>query len=119
MSPDQDITLLSPANIVEFAPLYRTVFNLPPWNDGWSEEAVTERLTSFAKSPTFRGMGVLTAGEPIGLVLGWGERWVQGWVFHIKEMCIHERYQREGYGAKLMQCFEDHTRRISTSSKIL
>jgi len=53
-------------------------------------------------------MGLSMHGEAIGLVLGWGERWVQGWVFHIKEMCIHERYQGQGFGAKLMRGFEEH-----------
>lgn len=53
-------------------------------------------------------MGLSMHGEAIGLVLGWGERWVQSWVFHIKEMCIDERYQRQGFGAKLMRGFEEH-----------
>jgi len=104
----ESITSLSLENISEFVPLYRSVFNAPPWNDGWTEAVAAERLASFAQSPAFQGMGLSMHGEAIGLVLGWGERWVQGWVFHIKEMCIHERYQGQGFGAKLMRGFEEH-----------
>lgn len=112
----ENFTLLSVENIAEFVPLYCSVFNSPPWNDGWSEAAVAERLTSFTQSPTFQGMGLSLQGEAVGLVLGWGERWVQGWVFQVKEMCIHVRCQREGFGARLMHAFELHLRELGFTS---
>ncbi|MEH3087887.1 MAG: GNAT family N-acetyltransferase [Xylophilus ampelinus] len=97
-------------NIERFAALYLSVFNSPPWNDGWSSQAVTERLSSFAAMPTFTGLGMEKDGTPVGLVLGWGERWVRGWVFHLKEMCVAAPLQRLGTGSRLMREFEQRLR---------
>lgn len=97
---------LTEQTIPTFVELYEAVFNAPPWNDGWETSAVLERLTSFAQHPKFQGLGVQEAGRPIALVLGWGERWTQGWHFHIKEMCIAPQKQRTGLGTKLLAEFE-------------
>lgn len=102
------IVPLSSANVDRFAQLYQSVFNSPPWNDGWSGAAVSERLAAFAACPNFHGLGLLHDDEPVGLVLGWGERWVDGWTFHIKELCIHAACQRQGQGKKLMRAFEEN-----------
>jgi aminoglycoside 6'-N-acetyltransferase I len=91
----------------KYVPLYVSVFNAPPWNDGWSEQSALERLSSFAAIPKFRGLALIEERIPVGLVLGWGERWANGWVFHVKEMCISESRQRKGLGTVLMKGFED------------
>lgn len=101
-----ELVELSGLNIGSFAQLYVDVFNAPPWNDGWSPSAANERLTSFTEFPRFRGLGLVQNGEPAALVLGWGERWASGWVFHIKEMCIATALQRCGVGRKLLTIFE-------------
>ncbi len=108
---NEEFVTLSRANLPVFADLYQSVFNAPPWNDGWIKEAATERLTTFADFPTFRGMGILHEEIPIAFVLGWGERWVQGWVFHVKEMCVHSDWQRRGLGRELMTAFESQLSR--------
>lgn len=98
---------LSLDNIAELAPLYCSVFNSPPWNDGWTEAAAIERLESFAKYPRFHGLALFKDGAPAALVLGWGERWVHGWVFHIKELCVRTETQNQGIGHRLMLSFEE------------
>lgn len=102
--------VLSPANLGDFAALYLAVFNAPPWNDGWSQDAVQERLASFLAFPRFEGLGLWAGDAPVGLVLGWGERWVAGWQFHIKEMCIATGHQGQGLGSQLLQAFEARLR---------
>lgn len=98
---------LSGATIERFAALYQSVFNGEPWRDGWSQEAVIERLASFAQYPKFLGLGCVVGSKPVALVLGWGERWVGGWQFHIKEMCVASDAQRQHLGAKLLSKFEN------------
>lgn len=98
-------------NIARFASLYASVFNAPPWHDGWSVESASERLHAFSVFPAFHGMGLLRAAEPVGLVLGWGERWTTGWVFHLKEMCVHPASQGQGLGTQLMSAVEEKLRR--------
>lgn len=98
---------LTAENIADCADLYLGVFNAPPWNDGWEHAAVRERLAAFMAFPTARGMALLVEGAPVAMVLGWKERWVNGWTFHIKEMCVAAPVQRRGAGAALMQALEE------------
>jgi len=94
-------------NVHEFASLYVAVFNAPPWNDGWSTTAVVERLQSFAGNPAFKGFGLKSQGEEVALVLGWRERWIHSWEFHVKEMCVHPDRQGQGIGTHLIQLLEE------------
>jgi aminoglycoside 6'-N-acetyltransferase I len=101
-----EVVEITQENIHSFAGLYIDVFNQPPWNDGWSKTAVLERFQSFAAFPRFRGLGYLTAGHPTALVFGWGERWTNGWNFHVREMCVAVPLQRGGFGKRLLLAFE-------------
>jgi ribosomal protein S18 acetylase RimI-like enzyme len=82
------------------------VFNADPWRDGWTEEAAEERMSQFVSFPGFRGLAAYDGSTPVGLVLGWKERWVQGWVFHIKEMCVAEQRRGRGIGSRLLSELE-------------
>ncbi|GAB2893228.1 hypothetical protein GCM10027046_22700 [Uliginosibacterium flavum] len=110
---------LTADNIARFVPLYVSVFNAPPWNDGWTEGVALERLQSFARFPTFDGLGLLIDGEPAALVLGWGERWVKSWIFHIQEFCVAGDRQRSGLGKVLMSEFERRLQEQGFSSVYL
>ena len=103
----REFVTITRANVHLFSALFRSVFNSPPWNDGWSEQAAVERLTAFAEFPQFRGLGLMMEGKPVALILGWGERWVEGWVFHVKEMCIRNDLQRQGLGTQLLSTLEE------------
>lgn len=98
---------LTAENIADCADLYLGVFNAPPWNDGWEHAAVVERLAAFMAFPAARAMALLVEEVPVAMVLGWKERWVNGWTFHIKEMCVAGHLQRQGAGAILMRALED------------
>lgn len=99
---------LSSANTDKMVPLYRSVFNTDPWNDGWTHEAASERLASFAKYPEYFGLSLWVQGTVAGFALGWAERWATGWQFHLYEMCIAVEQQRRGYGHALLKEFERH-----------
>ncbi|WP_099737496.1 hypothetical protein [Comamonas sp. 26] len=58
---------ISTENFQQFALLYQEVFNAPPWSDGWTVLAATERLGSFAAMPTFRGLGIFGMSKPSAL----------------------------------------------------
>jgi GNAT superfamily N-acetyltransferase len=98
------------ANIDQFVDLYVAVFSGAPWNDGWSREAALERLTAFTTHPRFYGLGRIEGREPAALVMGWGERWVRGWMFHVKEMCVAVALQRKGFGNGLLKSLESNLR---------
>ena len=42
-------------NIADYAKLYMSVFNSPPWNDSWSEETAVRRISAMMSSETFIG----------------------------------------------------------------
>ena len=90
------------SNILAFSDLYVSVFNAAPWKDGWSLEAVHERFRSFSNYPSFFGLGHVADGRPNALAFGWSERWVNGWHYHLKEMCVAPHVQRRGLGGKLI-----------------
>lgn len=102
---------LNTTNIMGYVDVYRSVFNAPPWNDGWSTEAASERLRVFTSFPTFQGIGLVRDSRPAGLALGWGERWTEGWTFHLKEMCLAQTLHRQGLGTRLMNALEESLRR--------
>jgi aminoglycoside 6'-N-acetyltransferase I len=89
-------------SILTFADLYLSVFNAAPWNDGWSLEAVRERFHSFSRYPSFFGLGHVANSLPNALAFGWSERWVNGWHYHLKEMCVAPHAQRRGLGGRLI-----------------
>lgn len=97
---------VSPREVEGFAELYTEVFNAPPWHDGWSVPVAAERLRAFAETPRFEALGAFRGGRPVGLVLGGGERWVKGWVLHVREMFVAPSLQRSGVGRRLLAQFE-------------
>jgi aminoglycoside 6'-N-acetyltransferase I len=94
--------LLTEENMSTVVPLYCRVFNAAPWNDGWTDAVARERLKTFGKFPNFLGAAMMDGAEVIGFALGWAERWVDSWQFHLYEMCIDSKLQGQGYGRKLM-----------------
>ena len=107
---------LTAENIAGCADLYLGVFNVPPWSDGWERTAVLERLAAFMAFPDARGMALLQEGVPVAMALGWKERWVNGWAFHLKEMCVAGHLQRQGAGAGLLRALEDRLRSEGVTS---
>lgn len=101
-----DFAVVTKRDVESFAGLYAEVFNAAPWHDGWSMQAASERLNAIAESPRLEALGAFQAGKPVGLVLGNGERWVKGWVLHIREMFVASRLQRTGVGRRLLAHFE-------------
>ena len=97
---------VAPQDIGGFAALYTEVFNAPPWQDGWSAPVAVERLEAMAAAPRFEALGAYQAGERVALVLGNGERWVKGWVLHLREMFVAPALQRAGIGSRLLARFE-------------
>ena len=97
---------VAPQDIEGFAGLYVEVFNAPPWQDGWSVPVAAERLRSMAAAPRFEALGAYQDGQRVGIVLGNGERWVKGWVLHLREMFIAPHVQRRGIGRQLLAEFE-------------
>ncbi|WP_410497896.1 GNAT family N-acetyltransferase [Chitinibacter sp. S2-10] len=93
-------------HLAPFCELYLRVFNAAPWHDGWQIDAVRERFATFSQFPRFYGLGMLADEVPVGLVFGWGERWIDGWHFFLKEFCVDTQWQGQGLGKRLFAEYE-------------
>jgi ribosomal protein S18 acetylase RimI-like enzyme len=98
-------------NIAHFVDLYASVFNAAPWNDRWTGEVIRERFEAFVQFPRFHGLGYIANNSPAAMVFGWNERWIQGWHFHLKEMCVATALQRQGIRSLLLKEFENRLAR--------
>ena len=82
--------------------LFVATFNTPPWNDGWSHDAASERLAALIQHVGFRGAICHWGAEPVGLLLGQAERWIADYHFNLMEMCVAPEHQRRGIGTALL-----------------
>jgi aminoglycoside 6'-N-acetyltransferase I len=89
-------------DIAELTQLFVACFNAPPWNDGWSEAAARERLGDLLSAKQARGAVALDGIQPVGMILGQRERWVDAHHFNIVEMCVLPAQQRQGIGEALL-----------------
>lgn len=95
--------LLAPA--VE---VFVEVFNAEPWNDRWTTETATQRLTDLLAVPGFEGAVLLVDGTLIAFAGGYRQRWWDGGDhFYIAEMAVRRAGQRSGYGTRLLRTFLD------------
>ncbi len=85
----------------EAAAAYAQAFNSEPWNDGWTQDAATERLERMMRHPDSLGLAAIE-GELLGFACGWRERWLKADHFHLKEMCVVPDRQRSGIGSALL-----------------
>lgn len=60
------------------AALYREVFNAPPWNDAWTDETASRRLTETLQTPQAFGLLLWLDGVLVGVAMGHQEQWFDG-----------------------------------------
>lgn len=99
--------------------VFVSCFNEPPWNDGWTLEAARERLGAIVESRFFCGAVAFVDEEPVGLVLGQKERWVDAFHFNLQEMCVRSSYQRRGVGRALLDYLKQELQRDGVSKMYL
>jgi aminoglycoside 6'-N-acetyltransferase I len=99
-----DIVEMDPDRLTPFAELYVDVFNSPPWSEEWTVPIALARLGEIAGTPGFLGLAVLDEESVVGFVAGYGETFLDGTDFYIKEMCVKTDRQRQGIGTALLDC---------------
>ncbi len=99
--------------------VFISCFNEPPWNDGWTFAVARERLAAILESRLFCGAVAFIDEEPVGLVLGQKERWVDAFHFNLQEMCVRSSHQRRGLGRSLLAHLKQELRRDGVSKMYL
>lgn len=89
-------------NIADYAGLYVSVFNSPPWNDLWSEKTAMRRISEMMSSETFIGKAAYIDDAPVGIIMGQSEQGDVSVQFHLLEFCVKTTAQNKGIGTSLM-----------------
>lgn len=95
---------LSDLNIL--VKMYIETFNAGPWNDEWTVETASRRLTQMIKCPDSYGLLAYVDNVPAGMILGAEEQYYNGLMFNIKEFCINNQLRGKGLGTSIYEEFE-------------
>lgn len=99
--------------------IYIKTFNSPPWNDKWTSETASKRLTQMMDCPGAYGILAYEEDLIIGMILGAEEQYYNGVMFNIKEFCVRNDIRSKGIGTRILNEFEIHLREKGISEIIL
>lgn len=94
-------------DIADYAGLYKSVFNLPPWNESWSEKTAMRRISEMMSSETFIGKAAYIDDAFVGIIMGQSEQGDVSVQFHLLEFCVKTTAQNKGIGTSLMNELTD------------
>jgi ribosomal protein S18 acetylase RimI-like enzyme len=92
-------------HINEIAEIYVDAFNCEPWNDEWTIESASKRISQMMNCEGFDGLIVCEDEKILGMILGNHEHYYNGMHFHIKEFCVDLNLRGKGVGAQLIEEF--------------
>lgn len=95
------------ADLKEYAELFVSVFNAPPWNDCWTALTARMRIGGMLNTGTCVGKAAYENGQLIGIILGQKEYSYDGVHFLIQEFCVRTEKQRSGCGTRLLAALKD------------
>ena len=102
---------LTKEHIREIAEIYVDAFNSEPWNDKWTSESASKRISQMINCEGFDGLVAYEDEKLIGMILGNHEYYYDAMLFQIKEFCVDVKVKGTGIGAKLLNEF---TTRLKT-----
>ncbi len=98
---------LTKEHINEIAEIYVRAFNCEPWNDEWTTETATKRISQMMNCEGFDGIIACENEKILGMILGNHEYYYNGMHFHIKEFCVDLNLRGRGIGAQLIEKFSN------------
>ena len=102
---------LTKEHIKEIAEIYVDAFNCQPWNDKWTTESASKRISQMINCEGFDGLVAYKDEKLIGMILGNHEYYYDAMLFQIKEFCVDVKIKGIGIGAKLL---DEFTTRLKT-----
>lgn len=108
-----------PEDIPAVAALYVASFNAPPWNDHWTVETASKRLTQMLRRDSAYGLLAYDEQGLCGLILGDEEQFYDGAQFQIREFCVANDRRGQGLGTQIYQELEQRLRQRGISQIVL
>ena len=96
---------LTKEHIKEIAEIYVDAFNCEPWNDEWTIESASKRISQMINCEGFDGLVAYEGEKLIGMILGNHEYYYDAMIFQIKEFCVSLQVKGTGIGSKLLDEF--------------
>ena len=98
---------LTQEHINKIAEIYVRAFNSEPWNDEWTVETASKRISQMMNCEGFDGLIVCENDKILGMILGNHEYYYNGMHFHIKEFCVDLNLRGKGIGTQLIEEFSN------------
>lgn len=92
----------------EYVEVFLKAFGGEPWNEPWTKERASMRLSQFMDTASAYGLAVEEEGKVVAFILGQHEAYYDGPRFYIQEFCCAR--QGGGLGSKLMAELEARLR---------
>ena len=92
--------------IADYAELYMSVFNAPPWNDSWSRKTAHRRISETLSADTFIGKSAYFDDVSVGFIIGQSEQGDVSVQFCLKEFCVKTTAQGKGIGTSLLNALK-------------
>ena len=99
------IRMMKTEDLERCVPVFLKAFCGEPWNEPWTEETASARLSRFMATETFYGLVLEADGEIKAFILGQFEPYYDGLRFYIQEFCCAE--PGRGYGTMLLTELEN------------
>lgn len=96
---------LTKEHLIDVAEVYVEAFNSEPWNDKWSIESASNRISQMINCEGFDGLVAYEGEKLIGIILGNHEYYYDAMLFQIKEFCVASQVKGTGVGSKLLDEF--------------
>lgn len=96
---------LTKEHIKEIAEIYVDAFNSQPWNDEWTINSASRRISQMINCEGFDGLVAYEDEKLIGMILGNYEYYYNGIHFNIKEFCVDFKLRGNGIGSRLIEEF--------------
>lgn len=101
---------ITPHDIGACAALFVEVFASEPWNEAWSVDDATTRLSECASAPHFLGLVAEADGVIQGFAFGNKLRYMQERHYYLLELCIRTSAQGKGMGKLIMEALAEKLR---------
>ena len=107
------------SDIREIANMYVDTFNSPPWNDKWTVDIASKRLSQMMNCEGAYGIVAYEDKKICGMILGCEEEFYTGIVFNVKEFCINNKIRGKGFGTRILEEFQERLKSKGISEIIL
>ncbi|WP_311564433.1 GNAT family N-acetyltransferase [Peptoniphilus duerdenii] len=98
-----EIRKISKSDLEDLARLMVEVFNMPPWNDTWTEETASESLLSLIDAPGFYGNVMVEGTTIIGAIMGNKRLYSTETTYYLYEFFVSDKYRGKGVSKKLYE----------------